>query len=159
MPNLVSLTGPSVQILDKIQTGISDFRISGQFFINENCHNSRTSHDINMKFGPVTKLDKKKTVTQKKKKKDDDVISENCDVIVFSDLWPICSHPEVGFRTHGLTFSFSFYLHFLLTFTYIFYITYIYLHFTYIQLTFSSIVTFYLTKPVNRTQLLYYCFK
>ena len=33
---------------------ISDFRISGQLFINENCHNSRTSHDIDMKFGPVT---------------------------------------------------------------------------------------------------------
>ena len=76
-----------------------------------------------MKFGPVTKLDKKKTVTQKKKKKDDDVILANCDVIVFSDLWPICSYPEAGFRTHGLTFSFSFYLHFL-TFS-----TYIYLHF------------------------------
>ena len=34
--------------------GIFDFRISGQSFIKENCHNFRTSDDIDMKFGPVT---------------------------------------------------------------------------------------------------------
>ena len=28
---------------------ICDFPISGQFFIYENCHNSRTSHDIEVK--------------------------------------------------------------------------------------------------------------
>ena len=28
---------------------ISDFRISGQSLIKENCHNSRTSHDIDCK--------------------------------------------------------------------------------------------------------------
>ena len=39
--------------------GISDFRISGQSFINENCHNSGSSHDINTKLGPVTELDKR----------------------------------------------------------------------------------------------------
>ena len=33
--------------------GISDFRISGKSFIKENCHNSRTSDDIDMKLGPV----------------------------------------------------------------------------------------------------------
>ena len=59
--------------------GISDFRISGQSFIKENCHNSRTSNDIDMKLGPVTKLDKTNTATSKKF--DDDVISTNCDVI------------------------------------------------------------------------------
>ena len=54
--------------------GVSDF---GQSLIKENCHNSRTSDDINMKLGPVPKLDKKnKTMS---KKKDDDVTSENCD--------------------------------------------------------------------------------
>ena len=37
--------------------GISDFRISGQSFIKENCHNFRTSDDIGMKLGPVTRLD------------------------------------------------------------------------------------------------------
>ena len=45
--------------------GISDFRISGQSFINENCHNSRTSDDIDMKLGPVTKNDKRKTATSR----------------------------------------------------------------------------------------------
>ena len=39
--------------------GISNFRMSGQSLINENCHNSRTSHDIDMKLGPVTKLNKR----------------------------------------------------------------------------------------------------
>ena len=34
---------------------ISDFRISGQSFINGNCHNSRTSDDIDMKLGSETK--------------------------------------------------------------------------------------------------------
>ena len=55
------------------------------FGIYENCHKSRTSHDIGMKLGPVTKLDKRNTATSKTS--DDDVMSENCNVIVFfSDL-------------------------------------------------------------------------
>ena len=39
--------------------GISDFRISGQFLTKENCYNSRTSDDIDMKIEPVTRLDKR----------------------------------------------------------------------------------------------------
>ena len=42
---------------------ISDFRISGQPLIKENCNNSRTSDDIVMKLGPVTKLDMKNKAT------------------------------------------------------------------------------------------------
>ena len=45
---------------------ISDFRISGQSLIKENCHNSRSSDDIDMKLEPVTKLDKEKKTTSKK---------------------------------------------------------------------------------------------
>ena len=45
--------------------GISDFRISGQSLIKENCHNSKTSDDIDMKLGPVTKLDKRNKTTSK----------------------------------------------------------------------------------------------
>ena len=45
--------------------GISDFRISGQSLINENCHNFRTSDDNDMKLGPATKLDKRKKTTSK----------------------------------------------------------------------------------------------
>ena len=40
-----------------------------------------------MKLGPVTKLDKRnKTMSMSI---DDDAMSENCEVIHFSDLWPI----------------------------------------------------------------------
>ena len=39
--------------------GYFDFRIFGQSLIKENCHNSRTSDDIDMKPGPVTTLDKR----------------------------------------------------------------------------------------------------
>ena len=73
MPNLVSITCPSLQIL-------GSRRISDQSLIKENCHNSRTSDDIDMKLGPVTKIDKRnKTMS---KKIHDEVMSENCDVIV-----------------------------------------------------------------------------
>ena len=52
---------------------IFNFQISIQSLIKENCHNSRTSDAIDMKLGPVTKLDKKnKTLS---KKFDNDVMS------------------------------------------------------------------------------------
>ena len=65
MPNLVSVTCPSLQILGKSQTGISDLRISGQSLIKENCHNFRTSDDNDMKLGAVTKLEKRNKTTSK----------------------------------------------------------------------------------------------
>ena len=43
--------------------GISDFQISGQSLIEENCYNSRTSDDIDMKLGPVTDFDKRNNRT------------------------------------------------------------------------------------------------
>ena len=45
--------------------GIYDFRISVQSLIKENCHNSRTSDDTDMKLGPVTKPDKRNKTTSK----------------------------------------------------------------------------------------------
>ena len=51
-----------------------------------NCHNSRTSDDINMKLEPVTKIDNRNKTTSKKF--DDNVISENCNVIA---IFPIYS--------------------------------------------------------------------
>ena len=78
MPNLVSIICPSLQILGKTQTGV--FLISGQSRIKENCHNSRTSDDIDMKLGPVIKLGKRNKATSKKF--DVEVMSENCDAIV-----------------------------------------------------------------------------
>ena len=46
--------------------GISDFRISGQSLIKENCHNSRTSDDIDVNLGSVTKLYRTNKKTSKK---------------------------------------------------------------------------------------------
>ena len=38
--------------------GITDFQIFCKFLIKENCHNSRICHDIDMKLGPITELEK-----------------------------------------------------------------------------------------------------
>ena len=42
---------------------ISDYQSSGQSLKKENCHNSRTSDDTDMKLGPVIKLDKRNKTT------------------------------------------------------------------------------------------------
>ena len=46
--------------------GVSNFQISSQSSIKENCQNSRTIGDIDMKLVPVTKLDKRNKATSKK---------------------------------------------------------------------------------------------
>ena len=61
VPNFVSVTRHSLKILGKT----SDFRISGQSLMKENCHNSRISNDIDMKLGPVTKFNKRNKTTSK----------------------------------------------------------------------------------------------
>ena len=48
--------------------------------VNENCHNSKTSHNIDMELGPATVIDRRK-------KFDDDFLSTNCDVIVFFPIY------------------------------------------------------------------------
>ena len=68
VPNLVSLTNPRSSYI-------------GQ---NSNCHNSRTSNDIGMKLGQLTKHDKKNTATPKKI---DDVMPANCDIIVTFQIY------------------------------------------------------------------------
>ena len=45
--------------------GISDFWITGQSLMKINCHNSRTSDDIDMKLRPVTKIDKRNKTMSK----------------------------------------------------------------------------------------------
>ena len=72
MPNLVSLTHLSFQILGK-----------SQYLIKENYHDSRTIDGIDMRLAPVTKLDKRNNV----KKIDNDVISATCDVIVILSIY------------------------------------------------------------------------
>ena len=61
VPNLVSLTCPGLQILDKTQMVV--FLMSVVFLkslIKENCHSCRTSNDIDVKLRPATQLDKRK---------------------------------------------------------------------------------------------------
>ena len=72
------LTRPNLQLLDKAQTRV--FPI-----VNQNCHNSRASHDIDMRLGPATKLDKINTSASKQI--GDGVMSSNCDVIVFFPIY------------------------------------------------------------------------
>ena len=85
MLNLVSLTYPSLHVLGKnSDKGISDFRISDQSLVKGNCQNSRTGNGIDMKIGPVTKLDKRNKTTPKKF--EGDAMSDYCDVIV---IFPI----------------------------------------------------------------------
>ena len=81
-------TPNSLQSLDigkNSDVGISDFQIPDQSFVKENCYNSRTSNDIDMKLGAVTKLDKRNKVTSKKT--DDSVMSANCDVIIIFPIY------------------------------------------------------------------------
>ena len=59
--------------------GISDFQISGQFLIKGNCHYSRASDGIDMKLGPVTKLDERN-----KKKRQKNLTMTSCGKIVTS---------------------------------------------------------------------------
>ena len=56
----------SLDIGQNFDGGISNLRISVQSLIKENCHNSRTSDDIDMKLGPVTNLDKRNKTTSQK---------------------------------------------------------------------------------------------
>ena len=59
IPN--SLQSPDIG--RKGDEGISDFHISGQCLIKENCHNCRTSVDIDMNIEPVTKPNKRNKET------------------------------------------------------------------------------------------------
>ena len=85
MPKLVSLTHPSLQILEKSRTGVfSTSRHLVKFLINKNCDNSRTWYDTDMKRGSsIIKIDKKK---KHEVKTTDNVVLANYDVIV---LFPI----------------------------------------------------------------------
>ena len=48
--------------------------------LQKSCHNSRTSNDLDMKLGPVTKLDKGNTATSEKL--DDEILLASDDIIV-----------------------------------------------------------------------------
>ena len=64
----------SLDIAKHFDGGFSNFRISIESLIKRNCHNSRTSDDIDIKLGSATKLDKKKE--RKSRKFDNDFMLE-----------------------------------------------------------------------------------
>ena len=76
MPNLISLTCPSLQILGKTQTGVFPISRFPDDPLEKYCCNS---NDIDMKLEPVTKHDKGKKATSNKL--DDGIMSANFDVI------------------------------------------------------------------------------
>ena len=87
--------------------GISNFQISGQSFIKENCHNFRTSDNIDIKLGPVTKLYKRNQATAEEI--DDEAMSANCDVNfffqIYDQFWAI-QEPDSAKLTFLLIVSF-----------------------------------------------------
>ena len=64
---------------------ISNFPISGHSPIKVNCHNSRITDDIDLKLGPVTKIEKRNKT--KSSKFDDNVMLTSCDVIVIFSIY------------------------------------------------------------------------
>ena len=97
VPNIVSLNHPSLQILDKTQTGVFPDFWSVKSLIKEISHNSRGNDGVDMKRETVIKLDKRNKITSK-----NNAMPPNFDVIViflvfgqFGAIWK----PNSG-RTH-----------------------------------------------------------
>ena len=70
----------SPDIWQNSDESISDFQVSGQALINVNCHNSRTSNDIDMKLVAVTTLEERNREILKKIY--DEGMSASFDVLV-----------------------------------------------------------------------------
>ena len=74
MPNMVTYNLPQSPNIEQNSEGCNSyFQISGQSLIKENYRISRTRDDMDMKLGPVTKIDNRNKTTSKKF--EDDVIS------------------------------------------------------------------------------------
>ena len=117
----ISNSSQSPGIGQNSEGGIYDFPISGQPFINEICHNSRTSYDTDMKLGPVTNLDKKKMAVSKK------LTMASCrQIVTLLSFFRFMANLQPSGRRVPDAWS--------------------------IKLTFSLIITFYLTKTESRTK-------
>ena len=90
----------SLDIGQNLDVCISNFRISGQSLIKENCLNSRTSDDIVMKLRLVTKLDKRN------KKPSKNLTMTSCQKIMTSLSFFLfmtdLEQSVIGFRMHSL---------------------------------------------------------
>ena len=106
VPNLVSITFPSIQRLRKLRRGLLWFSDFYSISYKKICCNSRTSDEIEMELRPVTKRDKRNKT--RSKRFDDDFMSKkvqpNCH---FSDFWPMWSSLEARFWTQSLRKLFS----------------------------------------------------
>ena len=120
MTNVVAITCLNLQVFEKNSDKgipISEFLV--KFFLNKNCQNSRASNDVDMKLGPVNKLNKRKTATLK------NLMTTSCQQIMTSPSFLQFMADLEHSRSRIL-------------------------HARSIYLTFSLIVTFYLTKIENR---------
>ena len=91
MPNLVPLLTPVSKYWANLKRRCLRVPDCGQLLIKENCHNSRTSDDVEIKLRPATKPDKRNKTTSKQF--DDYIKLGNCDeIVIFFNLRPICSN-------------------------------------------------------------------
>ena len=104
VPNLGSLTRTRSPILDKIPTRVfSISRFLNKAFKNKNCHNSKTSNEIEMKLGPLSKLETRNMKYNNAKKFKDEVLSANYDVIVIFPIYGqfgAIQKPDSGCKIH-----------------------------------------------------------
>ena len=97
----ISTSPQSPDIEQNSANCISNFQISGQSLLKAAILESRD--DIDIRLGPVTKLDKSNKTTSKKMTMTschDDVISTNCNVIIFPVYGQFGAIQKPGFRTH-----------------------------------------------------------
>ena len=85
MPNSISLALPVPNYWAKLRREYFPFPDFWSITYKKNCHNSRTSYDIDIKLGPVNKLNKINISTPTNF--EDDVMSTKCDVIVFFPIY------------------------------------------------------------------------
>ena len=80
-----ALNFPQHEILYKIRSWVWGGNFWSIPYIKENCHNSRTSDNIDTKIGQVTKIDKRNKTASKKY--DGDVMLVNFDVIAIFSIY------------------------------------------------------------------------
>ena len=99
MQNLVSLTHPNLQILEKAQTiiPISGFLVKSP--INKYYHNSRFSNGIEKKYDPVTRPEKHNV-----KKIDGEVVLAKYDIVIIFPIYGLFGairNPDFGHMVYN----------------------------------------------------------
>ena len=99
LPNFVTLTRPNLQILNKSQARYFQFLDLWSIPYQKSCHNSRISYDIDMKFGPVTKIPTRNKETSKIWRLRH-FRKLWASLSSFQSFWLILSNAEIGLRMH-----------------------------------------------------------